>query len=311
MNPEQCCSFPLIGGGGEIVDFARTITGHGVTSLPPMVVDEGARSLTITLRLPGRSPRTVTIESPDSISAVVRCHGPLPDEAEKQSIAAATRHVLRLDPDLTPFYSIALSDPQLTWVARGAGRMTRCQTVFEDIVKTILTTNCTWSATIRMTNALVQHLGEAAPGAEMDQWTNRAFPTPEAMANADEAFYRGVVKCGYRAGYLRTLAKSIVDGDVEVESLAFVGPAELPDDEMAKRLISLPGVGPYAAAHIMMMLGRYSKLILDSWTRPTYARKIGVETISDAEIIGRFQGYGDYAGLAFWLTLTEDWLPLQ
>src|SRR3972149_1782826 len=28
-----------------------------------------------------------------------------------------------------------------------------------------------------------------------------------------------------------------------------------------------PGVGPYAAAHIMMTLGRYHRLILDSWTQ--------------------------------------------
>ena len=294
-----------------MVDFTRTINGHGVTSLPPMLVDEAARSLTITLRLPGLPPRTVTIESPDRSLAVVRSHGPVPTETEKRLIADAARFVLRLDQDLTPFYAIASSDSELSWATMGAGRMTRCQTVFEDIVKTILTTNCTWSATVRMTNALVQHLGEPAPGAENEDWKDRAFPTPDAMAGADEAFYRSVVKCGYRAGYLRTLARSIVEGSVEVESLARLSPAEMPDDEIAKRLISLPGVGPYAAAHIMMMLGRYSKLILDSWTRPTYARKIGVESISDAEIIVRFERYGEYAGLAFWLSITQDWLPAQ
>ena len=30
-----------------------------------------------------------------------------------------------------------------------------------------------------------------------------------------------------------------------------------------------PGCGPYATAHMMMLLGRYSRLMLDSWTRPT------------------------------------------
>lgn len=51
-------------------------------------------------------------------------------------------------------------EPDLAWVVRGAGRMIRSPTVFEDVVKTICTTNCAWSATIRMVSALVEHLGE-------------------------------------------------------------------------------------------------------------------------------------------------------
>jgi 3-methyladenine DNA glycosylase/8-oxoguanine DNA glycosylase len=69
----------------------------------------------------------------------------------------------------------------------------------------------------------------------------------------------------------------------------------------------LPGIGPYAAAHVMMMLGRYSRLILDSWTRPKYARLIG-RSATDPEIVERFSGYGPYAGLAFWLYLTRGWI---
>ncbi len=44
----------------------------------------------------------------------------------------------------------------------------------------------------------------------------------------------------------------------------------------------------------MMMLGRYSRLILDSWTRPTYARLVGRSTVTDPEIQARFSGYGLY-----------------
>jgi 3-methyladenine DNA glycosylase/8-oxoguanine DNA glycosylase len=82
----------------------------------------------------------------------------------------------------------------------------------------------------------------------------------------------------------------------------------MPDEEMEQVLLALPGVGPYAAAHIMMMLGRYSRLILDSWTRPTYARLTGKKKVSDATIARRFRRYDRYAGLAFWAFLTESWL---
>ena len=84
--------------------------------------------------------------------------------------------------------------------------------------------------------------------------------------------------------------------------------ADVSDDEVAARLLALPGVGPYAAAHIMLMLGRYSRLILDSWTRPKFARLTGGRPKKDATIVRRFRRYGPYAGLAFWLFLTRDWV---
>lgn len=83
-------------------------------------------------------------------------------------------------------------------------------------------------------------------------------------------------------------------------------PEELPDDELKRRLLAPPRVGAYSTAHIVMMLGCYSRLILDSWTRPTYARLVGRPTVADREIESRFSGYGPYQGLAFWLYLTRS-----
>jgi N-glycosylase/DNA lyase len=57
----------------------------------------------------------------------------------------------------------------------------------------------------------------------------------------------------------------------------------------------------------MMMLGRYSRLVLDSWTRPKYARVTGGRPVKDSTIERRFRRYGPWAGLAFWLTVTADW----
>ena len=42
--------------------------------------------------------------------------------------------------------------------------MIQSPTVFEDVVKTICTTNCAWGATERMVGAIVEHLGRARPG---------------------------------------------------------------------------------------------------------------------------------------------------
>jgi hypothetical protein len=58
----------------------------------------------------------------------------------------------------------------------------------------------------------------------------------------------------------------------------------------------------------MMLLGRYRDLILDSWTRPTYRRLAGRPRVTDKGIQRAFRRYGEYAGLAFWLMLTRDWV---
>jgi N-glycosylase/DNA lyase len=128
------------------------------------------------------------------------------------------------------------------------------------------------------------------------------------MAAAPEAFYRDVVRAGYRGAYLRTLSAGVAEGTIDLEELRHAAPERLPDEEVADRLLALPGIGPYAAAHVMMLLGRHSLLILDSWTRPKYARLNGGRKAADRQIERRFKRYGPYAGLAFWLYLTRDWV---
>jgi 3-methyladenine DNA glycosylase/8-oxoguanine DNA glycosylase len=298
---------PLRGAGGEPVDFWRTLVSHGVAELPPARVDEEARTMEITLPTNGGA-RTVRVLEAGPEAVAVEILGPRPKTAEAGRLVDAVAHVLRLDEDLSEFYALAAGDPELAWAASGAGRMVRSATVFEEVVKTVCTTNCTWSATERMVGALVEHLGTAAPGAAAEGPHGRAFPTPRAMADAPEDWYRDVARAGYRGAYLRTLAAAVASGELDLEELGSAAQEDLPDDEVERRLLALPGVGPYAAAHVMLLIGRYSRLILDSWTRPKYAKLNGGEPVPDSEIVARFEPYGRYAGLAFWLYLTRDWV---
>jgi 3-methyladenine DNA glycosylase/8-oxoguanine DNA glycosylase len=289
----------LVGAGGEPVDLWRTISSHGVADLPPNRIDEEARTLEVTVRTPLGTPRTAVVSEgrPGNARVAVRGGG-------AGGVLETVRHMLRLDEDLSPFYDLAGADPDLAWAARGAGRMLRSPTVFEDVVKTICTTNCTWSATVRMVSAIVEHLGAPAAGASPGPF-GRAFPTPEAMAEAGEDFYKDVARAGYRGAYLRALATSVADGELDLEAFA---DQDLSDEELAASLLALPGVGPYATAHMMMLLGRYTPLILDAWTRPKYLKVSGARQAKDSTIERRFRRYGEYAGLAFWLYLTRDWV---
>jgi len=301
--------FPLVGPAGEVIDLRRVFVSHGLASLPPMRLDEKAWTFEITVPLAGIGARTLTISQARPGHGLIAVAGGIPDAKVGEAVMRQVRHVLSLDLDLMPFYAVARNDPELSWVVDGAGRMVRSPTVFEDVVKTICTTNTSWGGTTRMVNALVEHLGVKAPGAPASGPFGRAFPTPQAMAGAPPTFYKKVVGAGYRAAYLKTLATDVTKGRVDLERLGTVSRNELPDDDVARQLQALPGVGPYAAAHIMLMLGRYDRLILDSWTRPTYARLVGRKApVSDRTIVRRFQRYGPYAGLAFWLFLTREWI---
>jgi N-glycosylase/DNA lyase len=278
----------LVGAGGEPVDFRRTLASHGVAELLPNRLDEERWTFATVLDIGGRA-RPVTLSQARPGYAQV-------DGADDRALAVV-RHMLRLDEDLSRFYALVDGDPDLAWVTAGAGRMIRSPSVFEDVVKTVCTTNCTWSSTVRMVTALVEHLG-------IDGCT---FPSPQAMAEAPADFYRDVARAGYRGPYLQAIAAGVADGTLDLEALD--GRSDLPDDEVAARLLALPGVGPYAAAHVMMLLGRYGRLILDSWTRPTYARLAQRKTVKDSTIERRFRRYKDFAGLAFWLYITRDWVP--
>ena len=308
-NPTEAWSvqFSLSGPSGEPVNLARTFRSHGLASLPPMRLGENAKVLEVTLPVYGFHARTVLVSESGPEHGIVSAVGPSPGREEGERILAVVRRVLRLDQDLSGFYALATGDPELSWVVKGAGRMVRSPTVFEEVVKTLCTTNCAWSATTRMVSALVEHLGEKAPGASQSGLRGRAFPTPETMARAGEEFYREIVRAGYRGRYLLALSRSVAGGELDLESLD-TPPEELPDEELEKNLLALPGIGPYAAAHVMMMLGRYSRLILDSWTRPTYARLVGKPSVGDEEIEEHFSPYGPYKGLAFWLYLTRGWV---
>jgi N-glycosylase/DNA lyase len=293
---------PLKGPSGEPVDLRRTIMSHGVADLPPARVDEDANAYITTLALDSTQPRTVRIGQGRHGFARIDVKGRALGKRAAQDLEAAVRRMLNLDEDLSGFYALVRDDPDLAWAVEGAGRMLRSPTVFEAATKTICTTNVAWSATVRMVTALVDHLGEPAANGGA-----HAFPTPAAMAAQDESFYREIVRAGYRGPYLRALAVGVADGSIALEELG--DPSnEIPDDEVAARLLALPGIGPYGTAHMMMLLGQHSRLILDSWTRPKYARVRGRKA-SDKTIERRFRRYGRYAGLAFWLYLTRDWVP--
>lgn len=220
--------------------------------------------------------------------------------ADARRVSSAVAHMLRLDDDLGPFWSLCHVDPELRWVARrGAGRLTRAPSLFEDLAKLLMTTNCSWAATRNMVARSVATLGRASPSGK------RAFPDPQRCAERSEAFLRDRLRLGYRAAALRRIAGDFADGKLADDT--FRDPA-LSTDEVRERLLDLPGFGPYAAGQALRLLGRYDDFALDSWCRSRLARsaKSG-RCPSERTLSRKYARYGGYRGLALWMDLTADW----
>jgi 3-methyladenine DNA glycosylase/8-oxoguanine DNA glycosylase len=284
------CELPLRGAGGEPVSFARTVYSHGLAQLPPASVEVSPLVYRRRLRVGGNVVEIAVRESGGRIVAETPARL---RRGEAAKVEASIVRMFRLRDDLAPFYATIGSDDALAWASGGAGRILASPTVFEDVVKTICTTNCAWSATIRMTRALVD-LGEGA------------FPDAHRLAATPESWYRDVARMGYRGPYVRTIARGVAAGDLDLEAL--LAADRYTDAQVEESLLALPGIGPYGAAHVMQLLGRHRALVLDSWTRPKYRRLTGKKQAADSTIRRAFARYREYAGLAFWVYLTRDWL---
>ncbi|MGB7922287.1 MAG: hypothetical protein WCF57_03495 [Pyrinomonadaceae bacterium] len=279
--------------------FKRTALSHGWYGLLPFEMDQNEWKLVRVLQPDAGPPVTAVVESAGG-SLQVSLRG-RPGKRVIDGVVRDVRHIFRLDDDLNDFYSAMRDEPDFAWIAReGAGRLLRSPTVFEDLVKSLCTTNCSWALTQRMVTGLVNNLGlEAADG-------RRAFPTPEAMAAAPAQFYRDEVRAGYRAPYFKELAERVASGEIDVEGWL---KSDLTADELRREMKRVKGVGDYAAENLLKLVGRYDCLALDSWVRATFARTHGRgKAVTDKKIARHYARFRSWRGLALWCDMTRDWL---
>ncbi len=202
--------------------------------------------------------------------------------------------VLDLRAELASFHSLCAGDPRFAWIARrGAGRILRAPTLFEDAVKVLATTNCTWGLTKVMVKNLVGRFDRGG-----------AFP--------DAAFVAGLsardlerLKFGYRAPYLAAFAERVASGALDLSRWEDASRAA---EDVEEEIRSEKGFGPYAADTLGRLLGRHGKLGLDAWSRKKVAAlRFRGRRVPDGRIVRLYAPFGPHAGLAFWLDVTRDW----
>lgn len=221
------------------------------------------------------------------------------DQIAVDEITAAVIWMLALNEDFSEFYELTRNEPNLRHVEEKAqGRLLRSPTLFEDTIKTILTTNTSWAGTIRMTKSLVTQFGDPLPGSDGEF----SFPNPERIASSNEQILRDETRLGYRAPYILNLARQADSGHLDLEALKT---GEIPSEELHKQLTSIKGIGNYAAANLMMLLGYYEYLTIDSWAIKMVSQEFFKgETIEPKDVEEVFEPWGKWKGLAYWLW---DW----
>src|SRR5437660_5843716 len=190
-------------------NFRRTVLSHGWCALPPFEFNK--ESWTLFRVLGSDKPVTANISLRNGAIEVTVSRR-LGREAT-QKVARDVHHMLRLDDDLSEFYQAVKAEPEFAWIANeGAGRLLRSPTVFEDLVKMICTTNCSWALTEKMVHGIVNEMGRESDDGR------KSFPTAEEMARRPAKFFRDKIRAGYRAPYLRELAHRVASGALDVES---------------------------------------------------------------------------------------------
>jgi 3-methyladenine DNA glycosylase/8-oxoguanine DNA glycosylase len=237
---------------------------------------------------------------------------------EKKEVTNKVTWMFGLDMDFSAFYAATQVEPRLARAKKQAlGRLLRAPTLFEDVVKTILTTNTLWAATRNMSRNLVNEFGVALPAPmpqaqvsggsgpfrPVDEVHNiKAFPRPEAIAASNPDFIKEKIRVGYRAPALHQLAVRVASGQFDLESLKT---SNLPTLELRKELMKINGVGPYAAANLLMILGRSDFIPIDSAALSSVSNEwYHGKLITARQVEKRFERWGEFKGLAFWFW---DW----
>lgn len=215
-------------------------------------------------------------------------------KVERGEVSRALSRMLRLDEPAEHIAEFHRVDPR--WKKTGRGRLFRSPSFFEDVLKTVTSCNVAWPSTTIMNRRLCEVVG---PGG--------TFPSPEKLARTRVGTLRARCSVGYRDKRIVELAKLFCTPASRrgIDAEWFEDPST-PDDAIQEKLLELPGIGPYAAANIMQLLGRYSRLPLDTESVRHGKTVLGFKG-SDASVMkqvkAHFAPFGAHAFRSYWFEL--------
>ena len=294
-------------------DAELALQAHGWPLLSPMTLGEDR--LLWRAGLPVAGARQVEVRWGTRASRVtVRVPGLDLDRRDHAYLRERVRWMFRGEEDFRPFWRLCQEHPVLRrCVEARAGALWRSPTVFEDVVKTLCTVNCHWRNTKRMLASLcrlfgaeVEEEGGLRPHAD-DRYT---FPPPETIAKAGE---RRLAQSGlgYRAPFVKGFARAVAAGALDLDAWT----READGEALRAQLLAVPGIGPYAANHMLVLLGHYAFIPCDSEVcaylgLPPRTPPLRVEQAAQ----DRYGAWGPYAFLAYkfeWVFCRENYVDAE
>lgn len=263
--------------------------------------------VTRALALPG-GPAVVRIAQPTE-GRRAKAGRPLTIEASRMlhrrdaaEVRARLARMLRLDEPAERIGEFHGVDPRHQ--RSGRGRLMRSPTLFEDLIKTVTSCNVQWPSTVVMNRRLCEVAGDRAA----DEGTvTHAFPSAERLARTKPGTLRARCRVGYRDARIVDLSRRFA-GKEGAELAAWMEDPATPDDALWESLLELPGIGPYAAANVMQLLGRYHRLPLDTESLRHGRAVLGMKGTDRAlmkRLHAHYAPFGPHAFRSYWFELWD------
>jgi 3-methyladenine DNA glycosylase/8-oxoguanine DNA glycosylase len=240
----------------KFYDLYMTCHVHGWKNLAPFSWDDKKNLLRFSALVENQPVDIEAKQSGQTLKATITSHQKLDRSSKSQAKTIITRS-LGLDIDTAELLSVAKkTGPEyVKLIKKGAGRLLRAPSLWEDAAKTLFTTNCTWALTQKMCeSACSKTFIQPAPSGAYP------FPSPDKFVKYQPEELKQLMPVGYRAAYLNPLAKTFADDPTleKVETNGF-------DYKSADKLVrDLKGFADYATAHLLILAGYYNEIPIDT-----------------------------------------------
>lgn len=281
-------------------DLGAAVCSHGFFVLAPNQWDPASRTLGTVITLDETTAVQITLREADRQHLRLDSRSSLPADY-RATLRRAVGRMLRLEESLAPFHALCEQHPSHQAAARTRfGRLLRSPTLFEDCVKVICTCNVAWRQTVAMVERIVESWGVPTPDGRA-----RGFPTPSLLAAVPIDEMKRTARVGYRAGFIHELADQVAGSRLDLGAIeAFVGTSE----ELHRQLRGIRGIGPYAAAHLAMLLGRYDRLAVDTELVRFFGDRHPRLRPTPARIQAYYRRWHPYEFLAYWYELWQGYV---
>ncbi|CAL1379585.1 unnamed protein product [Linum trigynum] len=309
-------------------ELDKAVCNHGFFMMAPNQWVPSTKTLQRPLRLANSQTTvsaSISMAAPDFKFLVVRvANGGELSQPDREAVLAQVRRMLRLKPEdetaVRQFQNLCPDAGQT-----GFGRLFRSPSLFEDAVKCILLCNCRWKRSLDMAEALCQLQPElitrGSAGARKRKRNNNGkvavvarpppanFPNARELAGLEAGDLAKRCNLGLRAAYIVNLATEVATGklildDDMVEQVCKASMDE--ESSFYNKMLNFYGFGKFSVANLMMCIGLYSYLPVDSETVRLVQKKrrIGCHK---REVRVAYEQYAPFQSLAYWSDLFEDY----